>query len=485
MPDSFILTGPGAGTQIEFASYSGPPDFGQKDLLKAAFLESPFTEGALSHEQTGPRKMAFPLILRGSQAISNLSLYDQEALFRKLARPGAVLDLKPQGATTAVRFDVLAGRYEFDYNVAHNREGIRLGLLKLETAPYGYWPTMILLASVASVALPGAMTWAGSIIGDAPGLAKIAFQPTVASNIAAGSWMPDMVALGIHHRASNIGHYRAPSLALLAGASLLGDAFAPASQAIRYAASQNQAAWFQLTSYDIASALEPAHRGRFHAFGWFRAEPSQGLPWYVSLDSVAQALPSAALGSWAAIASVPPAVASGTPGAYGAQPSPAYILAELGDLTLPAVGSGMGGGQRLRLWAAPATSNVGVASPVLLCGGLYLLPADSDFAGIMPRGLAMPTTLTPSAGRLTLDAEAGQALLSDYSLNLATSLPAQNAWTYYRGPLPKVASGVRLELLVGTRKTASGATGPVVHNAPAFASVSVSYRPRFQFLKGL
>jgi len=429
--------------------------------------------------------MVFPLILRASQSIPNLGLLDQEALLRKLARPGAVLDLKPQGATSAVRFDVLAGRYDFDYSVHQNREGIRLGTLKLETAPYGYWPTMILLASAASIGLPGALTWTGSIVGDAPGLAKIAFQATVASNIAAGSWMPDMVALAIHHRASNIGLYRPASMGLNAGASLLNDVFSPASQAIRYAASQNQAGWFHLSNYEIASALEPAHRGRFRAFGWFRAEPSQALPWYVSLDTVAQGMPSNALASWSAVATVPPAVASGTPGAYGAQPSPAYILAELGELALPAVGSGMGGGQRLRVWAAPATSNVGIASPVLLCGGLYLLPVDSDFAGVMPRGLAIPTTLTPSAGRLTLDSEISQAILSGYSLDLASALPAQNAWAYYRGPLPKVASGVRLELLAGTRKTASGATGPVVHNAPAFASVSVSYRPRFQFLKGI
>lgn len=463
MPDFITLTPPGGGTAIEIGTYAiaDRVDFGTRGLLKAGFVEGPHTEGALAVEETVVRKMSFPLILGASRSMPALGLFDQEALLRKAARPGAVVDVLPQGATTAVRFDVLAGRFEFDYNIHHNREGVRIGTLELETKPYGYWPTMILLASVASVALPGAVTWAGSIIGDAPGLAKIVVQPTVASIYPSGSWPADFLALAISHRASHQSLLRPASFAFLAGASLLGEAFAPASQAVRYAASQNQADWLQMTRYVIASALEPAYRGRFRAFGWFKLSPSQALPWRTSLDAVPEHLASfAALGSYAAVATIVPQVASGVPGAFGPQPSPAYQLLDLGELTLPPVGSGLGGGQALRVWAAPGAADVGVASPVITFGGLFLQPLDSDFAGMLPRGLAVPSISAPSPGRLVLDSEAGQAIVSGYGLNLATAQPWANAWQHYRGPLPQVASGVRLDILHGTRKTNVSVSAP-------------------------
>lgn len=486
MPDSYILSY--GGTQVDVASFTQADpgaDFGQRDLLSAAYVEGPHTDGALAVEEAGVRRMSFPLILAASRSIPNLGLEDTEALLRRLARPGATLDVRPQGATSYTRFDVLGGRYDFSYSVHQNRAGLRLGSLRVETKSYGYWPTSILLASAASIGLPGTLSWAGTIIGDAPGLAKIVVQPTVATNIAAGSWVPDFLALALNHRASQLAHLQAASLGLFAGASLLNDGFAPASQAVRYAASQNQGTWTIITAFQLASALEPAHRGRFRAFGWFRVEPSQALPWYTTIDAVPQANASAAMASFMPVATIPPAVATGAPGIYGAQPSPAYLLQELGEITLPVTGSGMGGDQRIRLWMTPATTNVGVASPVLVVGGLHLLAADSDAAGLLPRGLAYPSVLTPSAGKLTVDARSGAAVISSTDLDLATANPVVNAWQHYRGQLPRVASAVRLDLIGGSRKTASGATAPVVHNAPAFAAVSVSYTPRFQFIKGL
>jgi len=451
MPDSFVLTAPGAGTQVEFASYSGPPDFGQKDLLKAALVETPFTEGALSHELTGPRKMSFPLILRGSQSISNLGLYDQEALFRELARPGALLDLKPQGATTAVRFDVLSGRYEFDYGVHLNREGIRLGTLELETLPFGYWPTEILLASVASVALPGALTWAGSLIGDAPALFKIVIQPTVASSVPAGTWLADALAYSLTRTASHIAHFRAASLsALLSPATLVGEAVAVSSQVLNLYLSPTQGGWTAIAAYDLASALEPAHRGHYRAFGWFKlGGPPQKLPWYVSLDAVPLANPAAAFASAAEVATVPPALSAG-PVYYGAEPTPGYALLDLGALTLPAFASGYGGGQRLRLWVSPATPNIGVGSPIFGFAGLYLLP---EPVAVLPRGLAQPTLISPSAGRLTHDAVTRLAVISDTSLNLATANPLANALAHLRGAFPQAGSAIRLDLLGAARRS--------------------------------
>src|SRR3990167_4399044 len=135
MADSYVLVGPDSGTQVDLASYTRAEgiDFGAAGLLKAKLIETPYAEGGLAFEQSGPRQMVFPLILRGSQSIPNLGLYDQEALLRRLARPGAALDPKPPGATTAVRFDVLTGRYELgDYSPHQARESLRLGKLVLD-----------------------------------------------------------------------------------------------------------------------------------------------------------------------------------------------------------------------------------------------------------------------------------------------------------------------------------------------------------------
>lgn len=459
MPDSFILTSPDGATSVEIGTYTREANFGQDDLVKAKFIETPYSEGVLAIESAGVRSMVFPLILGASRSIPNLGLADQEALFRKLARPGAFIDLQPQGATAAVRFDVLAGRYEFDYSVHANREGIRLGRIELDVKPYGYWPTTILLASAASIGLPGVLTWTGSIIGDAPGLAKVAIQPTVPTSIPAGSWIADMLGYAIHGRASNIGHYRAGSLTALlpaAIATLIGDALAVSSQALDCFVSPTQAGWTQMAAFDIASALEPGHRGRYLSFGWFQlGGPSQGVPWYISLDAVSAANPAAALGSYARIATLAPAIGPGYPEAFGAQPSPAYTLLELGELTLPAVASGAGGGQRLRVWAGTPTTNVGVPSIALALAGLYLLPVEGDAVGILPQGLAIPSTRVPSAGRLTVDAIADQAIISRPDLNLATANPAANAWLYHRGALPRVtpsSAGGRIELIGGARR---------------------------------
>src|SRR6185503_19490240 len=61
------------------------------------------------------------------------------------------------------------------------------GTLKLDTQPYGYWPTMILLASAASIGGPGVLSLnlGGSIFGDAPGLAEVFIAPTSATSFVA------------------------------------------------------------------------------------------------------------------------------------------------------------------------------------------------------------------------------------------------------------------------------------------------------------
>jgi hypothetical protein len=99
-----------------------------------------------------PRRMSIPLLV-GSGAWGSLT--QVESLLRLCARPGGVVDIQPDSEAQAVRFDVISGRWEEEYSTPENRALRRKGTLHLDCMPYGYLPTWILLASTASVALPG------------------------------------------------------------------------------------------------------------------------------------------------------------------------------------------------------------------------------------------------------------------------------------------------------------------------------------------
>jgi hypothetical protein len=149
---------------------------------------------------------------------------------------------------------------------------------------------------------------------------------------------------------------------------------------------------------------------------------------------------------------------------------------------LPVAGSGINAAQRLRFWFSPATSDVGIASPVLSVAGVFLLPLDGP-AGVLPRGLAYPSTLSwQTQAELRLDGIAPQGV---FLTKPKTSEPLEEA-RQYLGALPRVgASTLRVELLGGARNTASGATAPVIRESAAFADASLVYRPRFAFVRGL
>lgn len=487
--DSYLLTGPD-GRVVNLGSYvqADPgPDFGAKDLVKAVYAENPAVPGgALAFEQAGVRRMSFPLILPSSSAFAG-GLAGLEATLRALARPGAHVDLLPDGVATgdAVRFDVLAGRWEERYAIREHAIGVRQGDLHLDVQPFGYLPTMILLASSASVGMPGLLTVPNaSLIGDVPGLVELVVAPTTPTNYPGATWLSDAVVWSLGARASFQAHWPAASVASMIPASLAGDAFAAGSQALQVFPSPTQAGWTQIAQVSIPASLEPAYRGRFRAFAWAKLTPSQALPWMLSMDVSEGVLGGAALASSQPVATLPPAVASGAPGAWGAQPSNAHLLLDMGEVSLPAVGSGLGHGELLRLWAKPATSNVGVATPVVAVGGFYMLPLDGG-AGFLPRGLAQPTT-AGSVGRLALDSIAGRAVVAAPTGGLASTIPFADARAYYRGDMPRVgASTLQLDVLGGGRSIASGATTPLARSAPAFAAVSVRYQPRFLFMKSV
>lgn len=485
--DSYLLTGPD-GRVVNLGSWlrADPgPDFGAKDLLKVDYSETPAVEGGVfGFEAAGVRRMMFPVRLASLGAFGGLAAL--ESTVRALARPGAVLDLMPDGVATAdaVRFDVLAGRLEEDYDLRVHRVGRRDSTVKLEVGPFGYSPTWITLASAASVGLPGVLTIPNaSITGDVAGLAELVVAPTSATSYAAGTWLTDMLGWSLAGRGSFAALIPASAISSSIAGGLVGEPFVAGSQVVNVFPSPTQAGWTTVAFATIGAGLEPAYRGRFRAFAFVKLTPSQALPWTLSMDAVGGPIVGAALGSAQPVATLAPAVSSGV--GFGAQPSPAYNLVDLGELTLPPAGSGLAQDLRLRLWANPATSNVGVATPVVGVGGFYLLPLDGA-AGILARGLAQPTISTPSVGRLALDAFARRSLIGAPTGDLATTLPVADALVHHRGGRPLVgASTLQLDLLGGHRFTGSGATAPLVRSAPGFAAVSVRYRPRFLFLKGV
>jgi hypothetical protein len=364
--------------------------------------------------------------------------------------------------------------------------------------PIGYSPTMILLASAASVGLPGVLAIsAGSVGGDWPGQAELTIVPTNGpTTYGPASWYPDMVAWSLVGRASHVGFWPAASLLTDLGgsqASLVGDFAAPGSQALLYT---NTVAgpydvfdgWTQMSFVRFNSATGPFISGRHRVFMWAHMAPSVNQVVTFSADLAYEYGGSSpqALASAQPIATFAPAIASGAPGAFGAQPSRAFTLIDLGEIGVPSAQADYTTPLRLRVWSSvPSQANVYAAgSAQVEIAGMYLLPVEGA-AGILPRGLAQPTISNPMVFNPAFDLDARKGRVLSYTSNTPTSPIAELA-AHYRGAMPYVgASTAKLDLIGGHRKVASGATSPLVYGSRAFAAVSVRYRPRFMFLKGL
>src|SRR5206468_3383299 len=159
----------------------------------------------------------------------------------------------------------------------------------------------------------------GSIIGDMPGLVDLQITPTGASNYPAGTWLPDYLSWSLSARPSFLAHLKAGSITNIgvAQGSLLGDAFAPASQTRRVWVSGTTAAtqWQNVFVYSLDPTLEPAYRGRYRVGAWLSLTPSIGAPVYCSAD-VSPGADRLAMASAAPIATLAPQVASGSPGGF-------------------------------------------------------------------------------------------------------------------------------------------------------------------------
>jgi hypothetical protein len=492
--DSYVLTSPG-GSTYELASFiraEDGPDFGDS-WMEAQYAQSPAADGGqFAFESIGPRTMRFPLLVPSGvgDPITARSVQKWEQNFRLAARPGgAYVDILPAEATAAVRFDVLSGRWKPDYKIRHQEIGVRLGTLELDIGPqpFGYLPTEIILASAASVGLPGKLTFsAGSILGDVPGIGELHIAPTAATGYPASgaNWQPDALMWSLAGRPSFTAHWPAGSIVRILAGTLTGQPFVPGSQALDIYASVTT--WQVAAQIQLATALEPAFRGRHRIFALARIGPSQLLPWYLSAD-VAPIGAGIALASAAPIATIAPAVASGAPGGYGAQPSPAFTVLDLGELAVPIIGSGITARSDIRIWASPATTNVGVGTPIVSLGGVFLLPLDAP-AGVMPRGLVQPT-ITDAANYVQTWFHAdtnGRMYLSGDGVGAPTNTPYANPHLYYRGQLPLVGgSTIQLDLFAAARKRIATTSEPLIYSGPLQAFASLSYRPRFAFARGI
>lgn len=486
MADFYNLTAPN-GSTFPLGSYllkDPGPDFDSGGMFRSQFTENPYAEGgALSLETSGIRHFKFPLRLASHSTYGGIP--QALAWLRQCAVPGAVIDLQPHYVASAdvIRFDVVDGRVDFNYDVDLARYARMDATLDLGVQPFGYWPTWITLASAASVGLTGGAIALSAPIGDVPGFGEITIQPTTPSQYAGGSWMPDFIAWSMSARPSFVAFWPAASLGLHAStsaASRAGDIYAPGSQALSVNASYFTQGWWPFAVATIPAALEPAYRGHFRVFGYFACASQDGG--YPVLVDAMPALGEPAMGSYNSGASFAPPVASGTPGGFGAQPSPAYQIVDMGEISLPPVASGETQDVRLRVWAG---SGLGNAAHFKL-GGLYLLPLDGP-NGILPRGLGQPSAFNPQrTEKLFLQAWEKQAFIGAGTGGAAMQLPLAEAYTHYRGALPMAgASAVQLDLLLGERKSSTVATQPVIRGGPTFAAVSVRYRPRFAFLKSV
>lgn len=512
--DNVFLTGP-LGTQWNVGSWvekSEGVDWGARDLIRQQLTRTTFVEGAqLAYESAaGARKMAFPLIIP-SGAVGGLALDTIEASLRQMVRPGGFIDIKPESVPTTemVRFDILGGGVEHrGYSVDLRRVSRSRYMLTLETQPFGYWPTAIVLASVASVAAgPFTLTVPGaSVIGDVPGFGILQIAPFHASGFGGastlfepGSWYPDMVAWSLGGKPS-FSAFLHPASWTLGGGSLGGDPNAPASQYIGAYLNSGIPWQTSLFNYTIPTPLTPAYTGRFRFFAFIQLGPSSPKPWFAIADNQPGLGGAQALATGNPIATVVPGVAAGTWPWNNV--GSGYQLVDLGEIRLPRVPqSGSGPGREtLRIAFSGASSSLasGATGAFLKIGGGYLLPVDAP-AGVLAYGLTVPTINTANLQGWThfLNAQTRENLIFR-NLNasgltpLATGLEIAAAGNIsYRGLSPFVSPTInQLTGFVGLRAVgendfSGGGLFPVAVSPSERTGLSLSYVPRFQFLKGL
>lgn len=448
MADNLVLYNRAGASAVNIGSWlqADPgPDYGARGLIQAIETEGFADGGRLAYERAGIRKMSFPLMLASGGAA--LSLANLEALIRDNARPGGYLDVQADGTPSAdaIRFDIIHGAWEPAYSVYLQRAARRQGQLLLDVQPYGYMPTVILLASGVSASYQDTfqLTWnPGSILGDAPALAVVAFHASVAT------YMTLAPTLG---GAGNTGQFWRPdgywwSLARPSGATGFS---VPADFTAATTVNQNTAigsnnifqatiaplnttpfgaymrldlmpsgidAWKQIVLRQMPASAAQLYAGRYRVYGFFRyiqSVASPGLsnaqatqPLQILLDEapgsyLTGVAPMASAYPVATLISVAPTGLSGvgTPwpdamrfgnGGLGGATEPGFNLVDLGEHSFPPQASGAWAPWQLRLWARMGTSFVGTY-PRVDFAGLRFQALDGP-AGILTSGAQQPTT---------------------------------------------------------------------------------------------
>lgn len=452
--DSIVLYGPGGASPIQVGSWlrADPgPDYGARGLMQSQVAKNPYSEGHLVLDSPQVRKMVLPLVVGSTGNTGGLA--GAESLFRKNAVPGGYIDIQPQGvpSTESIRFDILAGRWNPDYSIHHQRHHRRMGTLELDTKSYGYWPTYITLASVASVGLPGVFAATGAgIVGDVMPLLHLAVQATSPScyETYVGSWVHDYLAWSMAARPSFRSFWPAASLTAVGGASIFGDAKAPASQGLIVVGTSVD--WKQFAVIDIAEGLEPAYRGAHRVYAWMSLAPSQSECVQVGVDVVANTM--SGITEYGAER---PGAATVYPvwGASNIQVPTGYQFVDLGVVNIPAQGSGNPQAIDIRLWHKMTIPPAGyVATPLVALGGMFLLPDGN--AGVA-HGWRVPSfsATNGSDARFFIDAVAGEARLETQNGDLASHLPIYPA-KGYKGPVTVRAnpSMVQVDLVAAAKK---------------------------------
>jgi hypothetical protein len=348
-------------------------------------------------------------------------------------------------------------------------------MLYLDVEPFGYSPSVITIASVAStylgaVAVPGA-----SVIGDALAQAEVVLQATVASSYPIG-WVSDVVAWSLAGRASFVAFWPAASIAsAVVGGVAAADTFAPGGNVLQLPVNRTAGAWSKVAVATIPVAREPAYRGRFRAFAFAKWAAAQTQPAYLSIDAAVGA--SAPFASWANIATV------FTSAAFAG--SPAHQVLDLGEMYLPPGASGMPQDVQLRVWGAPGASGF-AATPLLNLAGLYLLPVDGP-AGVLVKGVAQPGFPPTRAAFLSTDTR--RTIIGQATQDMGSYYPLAIGDPNYRGVAPYIgASTVQLDSFVAQRPTTAlvGSAGnPYALGGVNFQAARVAYQPRFYFLKAV
>lgn len=505
--DNAYLNGP-QGSMLNIGSWfqvDAPPDYGARDLIQQQYAQNALADGAqFAYEISGKRTMRFPLLVASGGA-AGLSLDSIEAWLRTMARPSAYIDLQPDGVPTAemVRFDVIGGRVNHDpWSLPLQRVDRRKLTVELDTQPFGYWPTWITLASVG---WPGVQTpfrtliRGASVIGDVAAPVRLVLDAGNASSTAissgpAGSYSVDFLAWSLSG-----GPSYPPSTIAAAPSGIFGafsDAFASSligtptvarlglSGTLAVGGAPSTLQWEVVTQVNTPTIL----RGQARLFMWTKLSTTggtTGVPLQVMSDVGPSGDPLATANS---VASIVPGVGSGGGHvtAYGNSPSSGYVLYDLGERAF-----GNNASEMIRLYyTGPSVQ----AAPLLHVAGYWPLPLDGP-AGILPRGLVLPTTtgawlpynrLDLDAVARTIDIKSGGS--SVQGIDVTTQPRRRSALAFYRGGLPFVgASDQMLNVIAGTRPVGTGNNdAPMITGVSGIKmAYSLAYRPRFQFLKGL